>query len=295
MSGSILVLGATGRVGRVVVDRLVQCGARVRAATRDPARASLPQGVQAVRFDLEKPETFPAALDGIDSAFLVARPGDDHADRVAIPFIESMRESGVAHVVNLTALGTEGRPDFALHRVEAHLEASGIAFTHLRPGFFFQLFTAAPLLPAILRTGAIRVPAADAKLSFIDARDVGEVGAATLLSPEHRNKAYTLTGGAAVDHFEVAAALSAASGRSIRYVPLDEDEARAELAGAGLPPAWVERVLGFYRIVRTGAASVVTGDVASILGRAPIDLATFAREHATEVTTPSERKILSAT
>ncbi|HEU4537009.1 MAG TPA: NAD(P)H-binding protein, partial [Polyangiaceae bacterium] len=281
MDGTILVLGATGKVGGAVVNGLAREGARVRAATRDPARAAgLPAGVERVAFDLEAPATFAPALDGVDRVFLIARPGDEHADRVAAPFLEAMRASGVARVVNLTALGTERRPEFALRRVELAVEASGLAYTHLRPGFFFQLFTTPPLVDAICRAGEIRVPAADARLSFLDARDVGEVGARVLLSGAHDGRAYALTGAVAVDHGAVAAALSSASGAEVRYVPIDEAAARRELGEAGLPPPWVERVITFYRLVRAGRAAAVTGDVEAVLGRPPIDLATFARDHA---------------
>jgi uncharacterized protein YbjT (DUF2867 family) len=191
-----------------------------------------------------------------------------------------MKRSGVEHVVNLTALGVEQRPDFGLRRLELLLEDSGLAFTHLRPGFFFQLFTAPPLHARILRDRAIRVPADTAKLAFIDVRDVAAVAAAVLRSTEQRGRAYGLTGAHLVDHAEIAAAISRHAKTPLRYQVISESEAAEQLAADGLPPAWVARVLGFYRIVRSGQASVVSPDVRKILGRDPIDLETFARDHA---------------
>jgi uncharacterized protein YbjT (DUF2867 family) len=86
MSGQVLVIGATGSVGSELVTLLSRTGERVRAATRDLAAARSPDcGVEFVEFDFERPETLAPALDGADRVFLIARPGDDHADLVAYP------------------------------------------------------------------------------------------------------------------------------------------------------------------------------------------------------------------
>ena len=103
MSGPVLVIGATGSVGGELVVLLGRMSEKVRAATRKPAAARRPHGeVEFVEFDLERPQTFAATLDGVDRVFLIARPGDDHADRVAFPLIDEMRRAGVRHVVNLS-------------------------------------------------------------------------------------------------------------------------------------------------------------------------------------------------
>lgn len=279
----ILVLGATGRVGSRVARELLEHGHEVHAATRDPIAAAsrTPEpSPHWVRFDLEDPSSFSAALEGVERVLLVARPGDDHPERPAAPLIAAMKRAGVKHVVNLTALDVEQRPDFGLRRLELQLEDSGLGFTHLRPGFFFQLFTAPPLHARICRTRAIRAPADTAKLAFIDVRDVAAVAAKVLCSTEHRGRAYSLTGAKLIDHAEIARALSRHTQTPLSYQPISEAEAADELAADGLPPAWVARVLGFYRIVRSGQASIVSPDVRNILGREPIDVETFARDHA---------------
>ncbi len=275
MSGKILVLGASGRVGGHLAALLRGRGEAVRAATRRP---SLVEG-EAVELDLERPETFAPALEGVDRAFLIARPGDERADAVALPLIEEMRRAGVRHLVNLTAMGVERLPDSALRRIELALEASGMAFTHLRPNWFMQVFAAPPLLPGILATGAIHLPAADARISYVDARDVAEAAAAALTGGKHDGQAYTLTGPAALDHHEVAAAIGSASGRTIRYVPIPEDAAREAMAGSGLPAERVERLVGFYRLVRAGACAPVTDAVPRILGRPALPVERFAADH----------------
>ncbi len=274
---SVLVLGATGTVGSEVRRLLMEAGEPVVGASRDATRAAK-RGGRWVELDLERPETFAPALEGIDRAFLIARPGDEEADRVAAPLIEAMARAGVRRVVNLSAMGAEQRESFSTRRVERLLESSGIAWTHLRPNFFFQVFTSGPLHRGILARGEIRIPAADARISYLDARDVAAAAVMALTTPGHESKGYTLTGGEALDHASIAGEIARASGRPVRYVAIDEDEARAALAAAGLPPAWVERLIGFYRVVRSGACAPVIDDLPRLLGRAPITFARFAAD-----------------
>ncbi len=282
MAGPVLVIGATGTVGSRLVMELGWRGERVRGATRQPAAARRRSGdaAELVEFDFERPETFAPALDGADRVFLIARPGDEQADRVAAPLIDEMKRQGMRHVVNLTAMGVEMLDGMALRKVERHLEDSGIGFTHLRPNFFMQVFSGGPLLTDICSTGAIHVPAADAKISYIDARDIAAVAAAALTESGHLGKAYTLTGGETLDHHEVARAISEAAGKPVRYVPISEDTARTAIEGGGLSPERAERLIGFYRLVRQGFCAPVSPDVRTVLGRPPISFAQFARDNA---------------
>ncbi len=275
---SILVLGATGTVGGHLLRVLHARGVPTRAATRDPDAWTGPG--PAVRFDLERPSTFAPALVGVDRVFLIARPGDDHPERLAAPFLAAAREAGVRHVVNLTAMGVEGNEAFGLRKVERLLEASGIAWTHLRPNFFFQVLLAGPLADGIAARGVLALPAADARLSYLDARDVADAAAAALTGPGHAGRAYTLTGGEALDHATIAATLASVSGRPIRYVPLDEDAARAAVTASGLSAERAERLVGFYRVVRAGRCAPVSPDLPALLGRPPRTFAAFAAEHA---------------
>src|SRR5213593_1189643 len=282
MAGRVLVIGATGTVGSRLVTQLDQRGEKVRAATREPAAARRHSGgtAELVEFDFERPETFAPALEGVERAFLIARPGDEQADRVAVPLIDEMKRQGVRHVVNLTAMGMEMLEGMALRKVERYLEDSGIGFTHLRPNFFMQVFSGGPLLADIRSTGAIHVPAADARISYVDVRDIAAVAATALTEPGHVGKAYTLTGAEALDHHEIARALSEAAGKPVRYVPISEDTARTAIEGGGLSPERAERLVGFYRLVRHGFCTPVSPDVQTVLGRPPISFARFATDNA---------------
>ncbi len=278
----ILVIGATGRTGSELVRLLAQQNIPVRAATRNPdAAASRGTGTtEAVVFDFERPETFGEALRGVEKVFLMARPADNHSDRVAMPFVDEARKLGVRHIVNLTAMGVEQDETFPLRVLERYIEDSGLSFTHLRPNWFMQNFDSGPMYAEIRATRSLRLPAGDAKLSFIDVRDIAAVGFATLTDPAHEGMAYTLTGGEAIDHAEAMAAMGRACGKLVTYVPLTEEAACAALAAARVPAERIERWKNFYRIVRAGLCSPVTPCVERILARPPITMEQYARDHA---------------
>lgn len=276
-TGKTLVLGATGAIGAQVARGLAATGAPVVRATRRPEALD----GDAVRLDLEEPATFAPALAGVERVFLVARPGDDVPERLALPLIAAMVRAGVRHVVNLSAMGVEQRPDFGLRRVELALEASGMGWTHLRPNWFMEVLAGPGLGPAIRERGVFAIPAGDAAVSYVAAADVAAVAVAALVAPEdHARRAYTLTGPEALNGDAVAALLSAVTAQPVRYLPLTEAAARSALAGSGFPPAWVERLLGFYRLVRAGVTAPVDDAVARVLGRPAVSMARWVDQHA---------------
>ena len=177
----VLVVGASGKIGSELVRLLESNGTLLRASSRNPSsqQARKPT-TQWVELDLDKPETFDAALEGVETAFLMARPGDERPEVSAVPLLDAMLRAGVRRVVNLTAMGCELRPGFGLRQVELALENSGMHFTHLRPNFFMQIFCSGPHFAQLFRLRQLRLPAADARISFIDSRDVAAGGDASL-------------------------------------------------------------------------------------------------------------------
>jgi uncharacterized protein YbjT (DUF2867 family) len=210
----------------------------------------------------------------------MARPGDNESDKAAAPFIDAAKQEGIAHIVNLTAMGVEEDSSFMLRVLENHLEASGIPYTHLRPNWFMQNFDSGPMFADIRATGALHLPAADAKLSFIDVRDIAAVALEALTGSRHLEKAYTLTGGGALDHFEAVRLISHVAGRTISYVPISEEAAISGLAKSGVNEGHIRRWAEFFEKVRQGRCAPVTRDVENILGRPPISFSQYAQDHA---------------
>ena len=282
MSKKILIICATGKVGVELVKLLHQNGAKVRVATRNPSSTLkiFPGSVETVEFDFEKPETFAPSLDGVDKVFLMARPGDNKSDKVAAPFIDEAKRKNIQHIVNLTAIGVEKDDNFMLRILEKYIEASGIPYTHLRPNWFMQNFNSGPMFLDIQKTGALHLPASNAKISFIDVRDIAAAGEAILNEAKHIGKAYTLTGSESIDHFQVAEILSSVAKKNITYIPISDETARIALVKAGVAAEQIERWSNFYQKVRGGFCSLVSDDIVSILNRSPITFKKYAMDYA---------------
>lgn len=282
MSRKILVLGATGTVGSELLRLLRQQNVAVRAASRRPDECREEAGslVSWVRFDYDDPATYAPAVQGVESLFLVVRPGDDTPQNTAVPLLECARQAGVRRVVLLSAMGAQLRPDFGLRRVEVAIEEMGFACSHLRPNWFMQLFSDGPLHTDITRTSALHIPAGDAAISYIDVLDIARVACTLLTTPHQQNEGYTLTGPEPLTHASVMAKLSLVAGRPLTYVPLSEEQARLGLAAARFSPERIERLIQFYRLVRSGLCAEVTDCVRQITGHPATSFAQFAAREA---------------
>lgn len=261
MSERSLVLGASGLVGRHVVQMLEEGGRHFACATRNPTAQ------RDVYFDLLEPASFGHALEGASTVMLISRPGDEDAHVHAKPFIDAMQRSGVRRVAVLSALGAEQRPDFSLRRVEVLVEDSGMQWTHVRPNFFMQMLALPPLATEMAAQGTLSLPLADAAIAYVDARDVAAVLHRALIDEALAGQGITLSGPEALDHVQVTASISQATGSCVRYVQIEEPVARELMLARGYAPRHVERVLAFYRLIRDGFCSQPDDRVGTLLGR----------------------------
>ncbi|MDX1434572.1 MAG: NAD(P)H-binding protein, partial [Gammaproteobacteria bacterium] len=235
--GPVLVLGATGTVGSVVVERLAASGVAVRAASRRP-RTPAPPGVAPLALDLRDPRAVAGALSGARRLLLLT-PLEEDMTAIAARVIEQAADAGVEYAVRLSAFGA-GEPPLtrlgAVHReTERALETSGIAFAALRPNAFMQNFVT-QLAPAIRDGDAFRACQGEGRVSMVDARDVAEIAASMLTSDQPAVGAFELTGPVALSYDDAAAVLSGVLGRPIAYHDEPVDHTRTALLATGLSP-----------------------------------------------------------
>lgn len=278
----ILVTGATGTSGVEIVKALLELGNVPRVLARDPGKAArlLGDEVEIARGDFADPGSLEAACDGVDAALLLSAPTTDMlADQVR--FVDAAKRAGVGRVVKFSAVGAHPG---AAHRfgdwhgqVEVRLERSGLGWTHLRPNFFHQNLLGQA---AMMKGGALYVPAGDGRAPFVDVRDIAAVAAHVLSEDGHDGRVYDVTGPAAVSYADVAAAFSAALGRAVTYVDVPADAARQSMTGAGLP-GWLADALNELNAAMKQWRFAGVTDVVRRVGRKePVSVEQFVREHA---------------
>jgi len=276
----ILVTGATGRIGQLVVDELVLSGARVRALTRRPEDMSFPAGVEVVSGDFTIPETLGAALDDVSTVFLVWTTTPD-----AAPAAVARLASHTRRVVYLSAPFRTPHPFFQqpnpmreLHaEVERLLADATLDVTVLRPGMF-----ATNALhwwaPQIRQSDVVRWPFANVETAPVDERDVAAVAARTLLDNRHAGGDYVLTGPESLSHAAQVRTIGSVIGRQLRFEELSSEEFRREAEGTW-PPGVADMLLNAWQAA-LGRPAYVTSTVKEILGSPPRTFEQWAVDHA---------------
>jgi uncharacterized protein YbjT (DUF2867 family) len=262
----ILVLGATGKTGRRVVERLQARGVEVRAGSR----SSQPP------FHWEDASTWAPALEGVSAVYVsyfpdLAVPG---APEAVGALAEQAQRGGVQRVVLLSGRGEE-----EAQRSERVVAAAGIDWTVVRCSWFNQNFSEGYMLDPILG-GELALPAGDVPEPFVDAQDIADVAVAALTEDGHTGEIYELTGPRLLTFAEAVAEIGRATGRELRYVQVSMDEYAAAAAEQDIPDdvAWLIRYL-FSEVLDGRNANLADG-VQRALGREPRDFADFAREAA---------------
>ncbi|AEN14087.1 uncharacterized protein YbjT (DUF2867 family) [Streptomyces sp. DvalAA-21] len=281
----VLVTGATGRVGRVVIDRLLDADVPVRALVRRPeAAATLPPQAEVFVGDLTVPASLGPALTGAGAVLLIwtAPP------RTAAAVVERL----AAHVRRVVLLSSPHRtphpffrqpnPAAALHAdIERLLAATGLESTILRPGMFASN-SLAWWGPALRAGGIVRWPHGAAESAPVDDRDVAAVAARTLRQDGHVGGDYVLTGPEPLTLAAQVDVIGDALGRRIAFEEMTPDEFRSRSKGT-VPDAVVDMLLDAWSAA-VGRPAYVTTAVADILGTAPRTFRRWAADHATAFT-----------
>lgn len=276
----VLVTGGSGNVGAATVAALQSCGIPVRAGAIEPRLAAHRfDGIDWVQLDFLDPTTFAPALEGCDALFLMRPPPIARVKPTLNRLIDVAAGCGVQHIVFSSVAGADTNPVVPHHRVETHLQSSGLAWTILRPGFFAQNLGDAYRLD-IRDDHRLYVPAGRGRVAFIDVRDLADVAATVFGNPAaHTGEAYTLTGPEALTFDQVAAVLTDAIGSPIRYHPATVAGYLNHLHRRGQPMAQILVQTILHTGLRGGAAETVDETVERLLGRPARNLATYVNDH----------------
>jgi uncharacterized protein YbjT (DUF2867 family) len=275
----ILVTGATGNVGRNVVSLLSGAGTRVRALTRNPDSAGLPESVEVVRGDLSDPSTLEGPLEGVDSVFLMVRG----FSAPIVPIMERLAKHA-RRIVFLSSsaiqdeLPVQTNPIGKIHlEIEEEIKKTGLEWTFLRPSAFAA--NALTWWAPQLRAGdVVRWPYGAAAWAPIHERDIAAVAVRALTEDGHAGKKYALTGGELLTQVEQLHTIGEAIGRTLRYEELTPDAARQQMT-AFLPPFVIDRLLDLWAgMVETPPP--VTRTVEEVTGVPPATYRQWVLDHA---------------
>jgi uncharacterized protein YbjT (DUF2867 family) len=292
---TILVTGATGTVGSEVIKQIAAAtpsGINIRAAVHSRNKSEQlrhldNKGVEIVDLDYTKPETVSHALNEVGEVFLQTLPTPDVADICSIVVKES-KKNGVKYIVKLSAMGAGSVPESTILRLhgeeEKIIEDSGISYTFLRPPAFMQNFVT-QFGHSIRTQNAFYAPAGEAKMSFIDTRDIAAVAVTMLMSnsngvSQYQNKAYDITGQVALSYRQVADILSDEVGKKISYANIAEEDARKAMKQISLGDWFIDIMIELFRTIRSGYGSETTEAVERITGRKPLSFTRFAKDYA---------------
>ncbi|MEV0827871.1 SDR family oxidoreductase [Nonomuraea rubra] len=278
----IVVTGATGPVGGLLIAQLLAEGARVRAVSRSPQRSGLPDGAELVTGDPSRPATMPACFDGAEAVFLHPRTfGDSAGELLAVA-----AERGVRKVVALSAINIDDPYELQPSRrrgdrnkeAEQAAMASGLTWTSLRASSFAG--NTAQAWGAQLRAGdVVRYVHARFRETPLDERDLAEVAARALLTDDLADRKLELTGPQSLSHEEMVAVIAAALGRPLRFEELPPQAVAAHLAQNGLPEPWAQALMARYAHYLDRDQPPVTGEVDRALGRPARTYADWVADH----------------
>ncbi len=259
----ILVLGATGKTGRRIVERLSAKGHAVRKGSRQ----SEPP------FDWDDNETWSAALHGVEAVYISFYP--DLAVPGAAAAIQELTsraiDAGVKRLVLLSGRGEE-----EAQRCENIVRESGATFTLIRASWFSQNFSESFLLDAV-QSGTVALPVLEVGEPFVDVDDIADVAVAALTEQGHEGRLYEVTGPRLLTFADAVEAVAEAANRPVEFVSITPEQYEEGLAEAGLPKEFASLVMYLFTTVLDGRNAYLADGVQQALGRAPRDFADYAR------------------
>lgn len=267
---TILVTGATGNLGRLVIASLLERGAdpqSIVAGARDVTKAE-GLGVRVARLDYTDPSSITAALDGVDSVLLIS--GSEVGQRIAQhkAVIDAAKGAGVTKFV-YTSAPKATTSDLVLapeHKAtEELIRASGVPSVILRNNWYTENYAAD--LTRAAETGVLAAGVGDGRVASASRKDFAEAAAVVLLEDGHIGQVYELGGDVAWNYDDLASAIAEVSGHEVTYQPLTADEQRAGLLAAGLDEGTAGFVVALDAGIGAGALADTDGTLARLIGR----------------------------
>lgn len=269
----IVVTGASGQLGRLTIDRLLETvpASEIGASVRDPSKLDdlHRRGVRVREGDFSDPATLTTAFEGASAVLLVsANLLGDECVRLHRAAIEAATAAGVKRILYTGHLGANPASEFTPAvdhaATEEILRESGTAYTFLRNGFYSS--TVVTHLQEALATGELRLPA-DGPVAWTTHADLADATARILIDGGYDGASPPLTGPTAVDFSQVAAIATEITGSPIRRVVISDDEYRDKLIAAGMPAHYATGMAGMFVASRRGDFAPATPDLATLIGR----------------------------
>ena len=264
MQSEILVIGATGKTGKRVAQRLEARGLSFRPGTR---RSAIP-------FDWETPETWTASLQGIKAAYVAYSPdlAVPSAHGVIADFVKAAEAAGLRRIVLLSE-----RNEARAQACEQLLKDSSLEWTILQPSWFMLNFSEGGFLPGVL-AGEVAVPDSGAPEPFVDLEDVADVAVAALTEDGHTGQVYEITGSELLTWDQATAKVARASGREVSYRSITPQEFETTLIAEGFPKEDAEFVATLVAQILDGKNASTADGLQRALRREPRSFAQFAQD-----------------
>ncbi|TGD82247.1 SDR family oxidoreductase [Hymenobacter wooponensis] len=272
----IAITGATGQLGRLVIEKLKALVPvdQIVALVRNPAKAT-DLGVETREADYAKPETLETALAGVDTLLLISSSEVGQRATQHRNVIEAAKKNGVKRIAYTSLLHADNSPLSLAdeHRAtEAELRASGIPYTLLRNGWYTENYTNS--VPGAVAGGAFIGSAKDGKISSATRADFADAAVTVLTTEGHEGKTYELAGDEAYTLADLAAEISRQTGKDIPYRDLPVADYAAALASFGVPEGFAHGIASWDADAATGALFDDSRQLSQLIGHPTTPLAT---------------------
>lgn len=279
---TILIIGAAGNNGTATIESLVKkqlTNTKIRAAVRSAEKAAqLTEkypSIETVIIDLDKPETLPAAYQGVDKVFMIPGNIEDREGHAKNAIDAAVQAGSVKQFVFYSVVGAEYEAILFARQFRAgekYLEQSGLNWTHLRTIFFQDNFFG---WADGIKQGGLYFGIRDGSFAPLNVADIGEMAANILTTSGHDNKAYNVTGPELLNGADMAAVFAQVTGKEVAHISPTEEQTLESLLSTGWPEWQAKGLLELFEVFASNQAAVVSPDGEKLLGRPLTTLKSF--------------------